>query len=80
MTNNIEKAILDAIAKNISERLDREIAERSMAFHKELTSRKDDYIAEVMKGIRIVHEQNPEGMYTDYRILFVNKYEISVVK
>ena len=73
---NIEKAILDAITQNVSEKLDREIAERSMAFHKELTARKDDYIAEVMKGIRIVQEQNHEGLYIDYRILFVNKYEV----
>ena len=59
----------------MSETIDKEIANRIEMFRKELTWRKDEYIAEVMKGIRIVHEHNPEGMYVDYRILFVNKYE-----
>ena len=72
---NIEKCIKNAIADYVSETIDKEIANRIEMFRKELTWRKDEYIAEVMKGIRIVHEYNPENMYVDYRILFVNKYE-----
>ena len=64
------------VERQISERLDEEIAERTKAFHKELTDRKDHYIAEVMKGIRIAQEYNPESMYMDYRIMFINRYEV----
>lgn len=64
------------VERQISERLDEEIAERTIAFHKELTDRKDQYIAEVMKGIRIAHEYNPKNMYMDYRIMFINRYEV----
>lgn len=64
------------VERMVSERIDEEIAERTKAFHKELTARKDQYIAEVMKGIRVAHEYNPEFMYMDYRIMFVNRYEV----
>jgi len=72
---NIEDMILKEIHTTISERLDKEIEERTKEFYKELTERKDQYIAEVMKGIRLAHEYNPETMYMDYRIMFINKYE-----
>lgn len=67
----LEKAMEELIAENI----DKEIVKRTEDFHRELVSRKDQYIAEVMKGIRIVHERNPENLCFDYRIMFVNKYE-----
>lgn len=70
------KAIEQTVKEMVSEKIDREIEERTKEFHKALTSRKDDYIAEVMKGIRIAHEYNPESMYMDYRIMFINKYEV----
>ncbi len=68
--------IKQEVERQISERLDKEIMERTKAFHKELTNRKDQYIAEVMKGIRIAHEYNPENMYMDYRIMFINRNEV----
>lgn len=61
------------IERQISEQLDKEIMERTKEFHNELTGRKDQYIAEIMKGIRIEHEYNPESMYMDYRIMFINR-------
>lgn len=77
MNNDIMiKVIKDEVERIISERIDKEIEDRTIAFHKELTERKDEYIAEVMKGIRIAHEYNPEDMYMDYRIMFVNRYAV----
>lgn len=70
------KVIKSEVERIISERIDKEIEDRTIAFHKELTERKDEYIAEVMKGIRIAHEYNPEDMYMDYRIMFVNRYAV----
>jgi len=72
---NIEDMILKEIRTTISERLDKEIEERTKEFYKELIERKDQYIAEVMKGIRLAHEYSPETMHMDYRIMFINKYE-----
>lgn len=62
------------VERIISESIDKEIKDRTIAFHKELTERKDQYIAEVMSGIRIAHEYNPKDMYMDYRIMFINRY------
>lgn len=70
------KIIKSEVERIISERIDKEIENRTIAFHKELTERKDEYIAEVMKGIRIAHEYNPKDMYMDYRITFVNRYAV----
>ena len=70
------EAIKREVEKIISESIDEEIKDRTIAFHKELTERKDQYIAEVMKGIRIVHEYNPQTMYMDYRIMFINRYAV----
>ena len=64
------------VEKLISESVDKEIENRTIAFHKELTERKDQYIAEVMKGIRIAHEYNPQNMSMDYRIMFINRYAV----
>ena len=69
------EAIEQTVKEMVSEKINIEIEERTKEFHKELTSRKDDYIAEVMKGIRIVQEYSPESMCMDYRITFINKFE-----
>lgn len=70
------EAIRREVERIISESIDEEIKDRTIAFHKELTERKDQYIAEVMKGIRIAHEYNPETMSMDYRIMFINRYAV----
>lgn len=71
----IEEALKASVTNLIREEVDKIIEEKTIEFHNELVSKKDIYISEVMKGIRIVHEENPELMCTDYRILFINKYE-----
>lgn len=70
------EVIKNEVKRIISERIDKEIEDRTIAFHKELTERKDEYIAEVMKGIRIAHEYNPQTMSMDYHIIFINKYVV----
>ena len=78
--NGKERVMVEVIKREveriISESLDKEIECRTEAFRKELTNRKDQYIAEVMKGIRIAHEYNPQAMYMDYRIIFINRYAV----
>ena len=69
------EVIKHEVEKLISESVDKEIEKRTIAFHNELTERKDQYIAEIMKGIRIAHEYNPQTMSMDYRIMFINRIE-----
>lgn len=72
----IENVIKQAIKKEISDKIDEEIQQKVKDFTKELLARKDNYIAEVMKGIRIVHERDVGSMGINYRIIFENIYKI----
>lgn len=71
----IEQRLIDAVENCISEKIDEEIKNKTKEFYNMLVARKDKYIAEVMSGIRICHESNPETMCVDYKIIFLNKYE-----
>lgn len=72
----VEEAIKKAVREKISEKVEEEITDKVNQFGRELTSRKDEYIAEVMKGIRIfAEERNPE-MIPRYKIEFENIYRL----
>lgn len=73
MDDSIIKA---AIENYLVETINQEIEEATKKFHSHLVARRDRYLADIMSGIRIMHENNPEKMYTDYRIMFINKYEV----
>lgn len=70
---------LKIIVKNkISEEVDKEIDDKIKQFHQELIDRKDKYISEIMKGIRIFMEmENPEHC-PRYKIEFENIYRVEV--
>ena len=72
----IENIIKQTIKEQISKQIDKEIQEKVEKFANELTCRKDDYIAEVMKGIRIYHERDIGSMNIKYKIIFEIKYKI----
>lgn len=76
MENNIESIIKKQVKEQISKEIDEEIQQKVKKFADELVSRKDDYIAQVMKGIRIYHERDIGSMGINYRIIFENKYVI----
>lgn len=69
-------SIKNAVEREISNSIDREIETKLNDFKNELISQKDNYISEIMKCIRIYHEYNAEHLVHDYRIMFINKYEI----
>lgn len=68
----MEEIMLSQIRKQISKEIDEEIQTKVQDFFYELTDKKDKYISEVMKGIRIIHERDPMTMNTNYRIIFEN--------
>ena len=62
----------DSVQKLVSEKIEQEIAKKVDAFKRELEDNKDRYIAEVMKGIRILHEREYGSMQMNYKIIFEN--------
>ena len=62
--NNVELVV----RQNISKRIDEQVE----IFRKELEDNKEQYIAEVMKGIRIMHIQEPGEWTMNYKITFEN--------
>lgn len=68
----IEQALKDSVEKLVSANIQVEIDEKVKKFREELEYRKDKYMAEVMKGIRIYHEREPLSMSMNYKIIFEN--------
>lgn len=70
---NIEEILKNAIKENIEVKIDQLIEYEINNFTKQLLRRKDDYIAEIMKAIRISEEQIAGTMQNHYIITFENK-------
>lgn len=71
--NKIEDAIKECVRSMITEEVNKEIDKKVENFRKELEDRKDRYITEVIKGIKIMHEQDSNNMI-NYRVIFENIY------
>ena len=74
----VEEIIKRTVQENIEEKIDNLIETETKRFHNILVNRKDDYISEIMKGIRILHEQDPETLGMNYRIEFQNIFKVKV--
>ena len=70
---NIEEILKNAVKENIEVKIDKLIEDEINNFTKQLLRRKDDYIAEIMKAIRISEEQIAGSMQNHYIITFENK-------
>lgn len=68
----LEQALKESVEKLVSANIQVEIDEKVKKFREELEFRKDRYIAEVMKGIRISHSREPNTMCMAYKIIFEN--------
>ena len=74
--DNLEEILRKNIKSIVSEKIDEEIEQKVNNFKKELEDRKDNYIAEIMKGIRVYHERDTMSMGINYKIIFENIYRI----
>lgn len=70
---NIEEILKRAVKENIEVKIDQLIEDEINDFTKQLLRRKDDYIAEIMKAIRISEERMEKTMQNHYIITFENK-------
>lgn len=68
----IENGIKISVKQIVSETIQQEINKKVENFRRELEDRKDNYISEVMKGIRIYHERETQGLGINYKIIFEN--------
>lgn len=76
MEDLIEFQIKTNVECLIRETVNNEIDKKVEEIRKQLEDRKDKYIAEVMKGIRIVHERDVGSLGVNYKIVFENIYKI----
>ena len=76
MEKNLEEILRKNIQAIINEKVNKEIEEKVKNFKSYLEDRKDDYIAEIMKGIRIYHERDMESVGVNYKIVFENVYRV----
>ena len=74
--NFIHNTIKNAIKEIVTDKINNELKKKVEEFRDDLELRKDNYIAEVMKGIRITHEREMGGTGINYRIIFENVYKI----
>lgn len=74
--NFIENGIKISVKEIVKSRINEEINKKVEQFRRELEDRKDDYIAEIMKGIRIYHERDMYSMGMNYKIIFENVYRL----
>lgn len=72
MEDHLTQVIKKNIQDEISHEIDKEIEQEVLKFERKLLDRKDKYIAEVMKGIRIYHEISPQTNIMQYTIVFEN--------
>ena len=70
--NFINDMLKNSLKSIITEKVEQEIEKEVKAFARKLEDRKDNYIAEIMKGIRIHQERDQLRNGINYRIIFEN--------
>lgn len=68
----MEEIIKKIIEEKMQEEIKSKIEVETKKFYRELTERKDQYISEIMNGIRIYHERDEMNLGMNYTIIFKN--------
>ena len=68
--------IKDVFKEQVSEKIDEEIDKKVKEFREKLINQKEDYIAEIVKSIKIYSERTRLGAHPEFRIVFENVYKI----
>lgn len=72
----IEKYLKDSLKRIVTLSVDEEINKKVQEFENQLVDRRDQYIAEIMKGIQILYSRNIEDNSMNYKIIFENVVRI----
>ena len=76
MKLDFETIMKKQIEQIADEEIEKMIREKVNQFNRELLSKKDNYIAELMKSIRIYSEQESIDCIPRYKIIIENTYKI----
>lgn len=76
----IEKYLKDSLHNLVAMNVDEEINKKVKEFEKQLIDKRNQYISEIMKGIQIIHQQEPTLNCIDYKIIFENVQRIEKVE
>lgn len=76
MNIDFETLIKKQMARIVDEKIEKMIREKVNQFNRELLSKKENYIAELMKSIRIYSEQQTIDNIPRYLITIENTYKI----
>lgn len=76
MKIDFETIMKDQLAQIANDEIEKMIREKVNEFNRELLSKKDTYIAELMKSIRIFSEQQTIDQMPRYLITVENTYRI----
>lgn len=72
----IDKYLKDSLRNIIANSVDEEIDKKVQEFQNQLVDRRNQYIAEIMKGIQILYSRNIEDNSMNYKIIFENVVRI----
>lgn len=72
----IDQYLKDSLKSIITSSVDEEIDKKVKEFQKQLIDRRNQYIAEIMKGIQILYSRNIEDNSMNYKIIFENVVRI----
>ena len=72
----IDKYLEDSLRNIIAHSVDEEIDKKVREFRGQLIDRRNQYISEIMKGIQILHGQEPMSNCMNYKIIFENTMRI----
>lgn len=72
----IDKYLKDSLHNIIATSVDEEINREVCEFEKRLIDKRNQYISEIMKGIQILHQQEPMSNCMNYKIIFENTQRI----
>jgi len=76
----IDKYLKDSLKNIISMSVDEEINKKVRKFEAQLIDKRNQYISEIMKGIQIMHQQDPAMNAMTYKIIFENIQRIETSK
>lgn len=76
----IDKYLKDSLKNIISISVDEEINKKVREFERQLIDKRNQYIAEIMKGIQIFHQNEPDLNSMNYKIIFENIQRIEMNK
>lgn len=74
----MQKYLEQSVKVLITDTVEKEIKKEVDKFTKMLLDRKDEYISQIMKGIRIIHENDPYFDGINYRIIFENVKRLEI--